>query len=206
MPTRPWRTSLAAAVRACCSSSRRTMSAAATLASSWPMLEAPGITTTGPAPMVQASAMVAGVAPCRAVPRSHATAPAARSAVGDWPAWPRSLRRPTSRAPRCTGTSPAARRCCVPLPAARPARSRTASARPGPTRSRSLGRSPVVSRTARCAGTCPPRPCSGSYADLIEGLIIRSARAHAGVEETSAAVLSIFQSGALGGRVTPARA
>jgi hypothetical protein len=46
----------------------------------------------------------------------------------------------------------------------------------------------------------------GSYADLIEGSIIRSARAHAGVEETSAAVLSIFLSGALGSRVTPARA
>jgi len=52
----------------------------------------------------------------------------------------------------------------------------------------------------------PAETLLGSYADLIEGSIIRSARAHAGVEETSAAVLSIFLSGALGSRVTPARA
>jgi TetR/AcrR family transcriptional regulator, mexCD-oprJ operon repressor len=37
----------------------------------------------------------------------------------------------------------------------------------------------------------------GSYADLIEGAISRAARNHIGVEETSAAVLSIFLDGAL---------
>jgi TetR/AcrR family transcriptional regulator, mexCD-oprJ operon repressor len=52
----------------------------------------------------------------------------------------------------------------------------------------------------------PAETLLGSYADLIEGSIIRSARIHAGVEETSAAVVSIFLSGALGSRVTPARA
>jgi TetR/AcrR family transcriptional repressor of mexCD-oprJ operon len=52
----------------------------------------------------------------------------------------------------------------------------------------------------------PAETLLGSYADLIEGSIIRSARTHAGVEETSAAVLSIFLNGALGDRVTPARA
>jgi AcrR family transcriptional regulator len=55
-------------------------------------------------------------------------------------------------------------------------------------------------------GDLPAETLLGSYADLIEGSIIRSARAHTGVEETSAAVLSIFLSGALGSRVTPARA
>jgi AcrR family transcriptional regulator len=55
-------------------------------------------------------------------------------------------------------------------------------------------------------GDLPAETLLGSYADLIEGSIIRSARSHAGVEETSAAVLSIFLSGALGSRVTPARA
>lgn len=38
-----------------------------------------------------------------------------------------------------------------------------------------------------------------SYADLIEGAIARSARSHAGVEEASAAVLSIFLNGARNG-------
>jgi AcrR family transcriptional regulator len=55
-------------------------------------------------------------------------------------------------------------------------------------------------------GDLPAETLLGSNADLIEGSIIRSARAHAGVEETSAAVLSIFLSGAFGSRVTPARA
>jgi TetR/AcrR family transcriptional regulator, mexCD-oprJ operon repressor len=55
-------------------------------------------------------------------------------------------------------------------------------------------------------GDLPAETLLGSSADLIEGSIIRSARAHAGVEETSAAVLSIFLSGALGSRGTPAQA
>ena len=53
-------------------------------------------------------------------------------------------------------------------------------------------------------GDLPAETLLGSYADLIEESIIRSAKAHAGVEATSAAVLSIFLNGALGSRVTPA--
>jgi hypothetical protein len=62
----------------------------------------------------------------------------------------------------------------------------------------------VPRRTLR--SDLPAETLLGSYADLIEGSIIRSARTHAGVEETSAAVLSIFLNGALGNRVTPAPA
>lgn len=50
-------------------------------------------------------------------------------------------------------------------------------------------------------GDLPAETLLASYADLIEGSIIRSARTHAGVEEASAAMLSIFLNGALGGRV-----
>lgn len=55
-------------------------------------------------------------------------------------------------------------------------------------------------------GDLPAETLLASYADLIEGSIIRSARTHAGVEEASAAMLSIFLNGALGGRVAPAPA
>ena len=46
-------------------------------------------------------------------------------------------------------------------------------------------------------GDLPAETVLGSYADLIEGAITRSARNHAGVESASAAVLSIFLDGAL---------
>jgi len=52
-------------------------------------------------------------------------------------------------------------------------------------------------------GDLPAETLLASYADLIEGSIIRSARTRAGVEETSAAMLGIFLNGALGTRVTP---
>jgi TetR/AcrR family transcriptional regulator, mexCD-oprJ operon repressor len=46
-------------------------------------------------------------------------------------------------------------------------------------------------------GDLPAEALLGSYADLIEGAIARAASNHSGVEETSAAVLSIFLTGAL---------
>jgi TetR/AcrR family transcriptional regulator, mexCD-oprJ operon repressor len=55
-------------------------------------------------------------------------------------------------------------------------------------------------------GDLPAEVLLASYADLIEGAITRSARSHTGVEEASAAVLSIFLNGALGGGVTSAPA
>jgi TetR/AcrR family transcriptional regulator, mexCD-oprJ operon repressor len=46
-------------------------------------------------------------------------------------------------------------------------------------------------------GDLPAESLLAIYADLIEGAITRSASSHTGVEETSAAVLAIFLSGAL---------
>jgi len=51
----------------------------------------------------------------------------------------------------------------------------------------------------------PAEALLGIYADLIEGAITRSATSHAGVEETSAAVLAIFLSGALSVPSRPGR-
>jgi TetR/AcrR family transcriptional regulator, mexCD-oprJ operon repressor len=51
----------------------------------------------------------------------------------------------------------------------------------------------------------PAETLLASYGDLIEGAITRSALSHTGVEEASAAVLSIFLNGALGDAVMPAR-
>lgn len=55
-------------------------------------------------------------------------------------------------------------------------------------------------------GDLPAEALLGIYADLVQGAIIRSASSHAGVEETSAAVLAIFLNGALSnhpGRPSP---
>ncbi len=46
-------------------------------------------------------------------------------------------------------------------------------------------------------GDLPVQTLLASYADLIEGAITRAAKNHAGVEETSAAVLAIFLNGTL---------
>jgi TetR/AcrR family transcriptional regulator, mexCD-oprJ operon repressor len=54
-------------------------------------------------------------------------------------------------------------------------------------------------------GDLPAEILLASYGDLIEGAITRSALSHTGVEEASAAVLSIFLNGALSDAVTPAR-
>jgi TetR/AcrR family transcriptional regulator, mexCD-oprJ operon repressor len=54
-------------------------------------------------------------------------------------------------------------------------------------------------------GDLPAEVLLASYADLIEGAIARSASSHAGVEDVSADVLSIFLNGALASRATPAR-
>ena len=55
-------------------------------------------------------------------------------------------------------------------------------------------------------GDLPAKVLLASYADLIEGAITRSARSHAGVEDASAAVLSIFLNGALASHIMPAPA
>ena len=119
------------------------------------------MTTTGPAVMVQASAMAAGVPSCSAA--------IARNC---------SSRRPAG------GAGAADQQVSEPL--------------------LRLFHRGVDDGTLRI--DLPAEALLGSFADLIEGSIIRSARTYAGVEETSAAVLSIFLSGALGSRVTPARA
>ncbi len=51
----------------------------------------------------------------------------------------------------------------------------------------------------------PAETLLGIYADLIEGAITRAARDHAGVEETSAAVLAVFLNGALSSPASTAR-
>jgi TetR/AcrR family transcriptional regulator, mexCD-oprJ operon repressor len=51
----------------------------------------------------------------------------------------------------------------------------------------------------------PSEVLLASYGDLVEGAITRSALSHTGVEEASAAVLSIFLNGALGDAVMPPR-
>jgi TetR/AcrR family transcriptional regulator, mexCD-oprJ operon repressor len=48
-------------------------------------------------------------------------------------------------------------------------------------------------------GDMPAEALLATYSDLIEGAIVRSATSHAGVEESSAAVLAIFLHGALAG-------
>jgi TetR/AcrR family transcriptional regulator, mexCD-oprJ operon repressor len=51
----------------------------------------------------------------------------------------------------------------------------------------------------------PSEVLLASYGDLVEGAITRSALSHTGVEEASAAVLSIFLNGALSNAVMPPR-
>jgi TetR/AcrR family transcriptional regulator, mexCD-oprJ operon repressor len=51
----------------------------------------------------------------------------------------------------------------------------------------------------------PSEVLLASYGDLVEGAITRSALSHTGVEEASAAVLSIFLNGALSDAVMPPR-
>jgi TetR/AcrR family transcriptional regulator, mexCD-oprJ operon repressor len=145
------------------------MSAAAALASSWLMLDAPGMTTTGLADTAEGEIQARiGEAQPDVLPVPEAIARLTRVLIA-------------------AGSKYIALAYLWPKPADS-AGQVSESLLP-------LFRRGIADGTLRA--DLPAEALLGIYGDLIQGAITRSASDHAGVEETSAAVLTVFLNGAV---------